>query len=560
MRKIWKIREPDVSKAKALSKSLNISEITAQILLNRGVDSPDEAQSFLNCHISSSHDPNLLKDIAKAVDRIKQAVSRGEKILVYGDYDVDGMTGVTLLYSAIRHLGGNVENYIPNRLEEGYSLNLAAIRTAHKKKISLIVTVDCGITSFKEIDYANSLDIDVIVTDHHEISDEGLPQAYSIINPLRDGCGYPFKHLSGVGLAYKLSRLLLDGTDMPHEDFLDLVALGTVADIAPQVDENRVLTKYGLSRLTRTRRAGLRALIESSGLDGKEISSGHVGFILGPRINAMGRIGSPDVALKLLLTDDTDEAARLADILNTENRNRQRIEAQILSEAVAKVEREVNFKHHRVIVLESASWHPGVIGIVASRIAERFYRPTFLIATGGKMGKGSGRSIAGFHLFDALLKCREHLLGFGGHEGACGITVEKENIAGFRDAINKAASAALKDEDMFPKLAVDVEVPLGKIDEKVIDELESLAPFGPDNPRPVLASSSVVVKDSPRLIGKGGFKLFVTDDNITCEAVSFGRNDLDIPVIGSKIDIAYTPSINTWQGISSLQLEIKDIK
>lgn len=560
MRKIWKIREPDVEKRRLLSDELNISEITSQLLLNRGVLDADSAKTFLACHISSSHDPALLKDIAKAVQRIKKAVSGGEKILVYGDYDVDGITGVAILYSAIRNLGGNVDHYIPNRVEEGYGLNLAAIQSAHKKNVSLIVTVDCGITSFKEIDYASSLGIDTIVTDHHEISHEGLPRAYSIINPLRDGCEYPFKRLSGVGLAYKLLHLLLEGTDIQHEDFLDLVALGTVADIVPQVNENRVLTKYGLSCLTRTTRVGLKALIEASGLNGRQISSGHVGFVLGPRINAMGRIGSADIALRLLLTDDTDEAAKIANVLNTENRNRQKIEGRILNEAIAKVEREINFKNHRVIVLDDTSWHPGVIGIVASRIAEKFYRPTFLIATGGKVGKGSGRSIAGFHLFDALLKCRGHLLGFGGHEGACGITVEKDMIGGFRDAINAAAETALKEEDMFPKLAIDMEVPLNAIDEKAIGEMESLAPFGPDNPRPVLVSCGLVVKDIPRLIGKGGFKLFVTDNKIVCEAVSFGRNSLDIPDIGSRIDIAYTPSINTWQGIDSLQLEIKDIR
>ncbi len=344
------------------------------------------------------------------------------------------------------------------------------------------------------------------------------------------------------------------------EDFLDLVSLGTVADIAPLLGENRILTKHGLGELNRRSRTGLKALMEVSGLNGKDITSGHIGFVLGPRINAMGRLGSPEIALKLLLTDDDVEAASLAKILNTENRSRQRIEAKILNEAVAKVEREVNFKEHKVIVLDSAEWHPGVIGIVASRIAERYYRPAILISTHGKAGKGSGRSIANFHLFDALLKCRSHLLGFGGHEGACGITIEKDKIQGFRDAINKVASDTMKENDMIPKLDIDMDVPLGALKEKVIDELESLAPFGPANPRPVLASSGIIVKDIPRMIGKNGFKLHVTDNKITCEAVSFGRPDIDLPEKGSKVDLAYIPSMNTWQGISSLQLELKDIR
>jgi single-stranded-DNA-specific exonuclease len=560
MRKIWKVREQDVEKRKRLSECLRISEITSQILLNRGIGDPDAARAFLACRMSSSHHPNLLKDIEKAVRRIKKAVSRGERILVYGDYDVDGITGVTLLYSTLRSLGGNAEYYIPNRLEEGYGLNLAAMNAAHKRKVSLIVTVDCGITSFREIEYANRLKIDVIVTDHHELSDGGLPNAYSVINPLRHDCRYPFKHLSGVGLAYKLASLLLEGTNHVPEDFLDLVALGTVADIVPQVDENRILTKHGLFRLNRTRRPGLRALIEVAGLNGRDISIGHIGFILGPRINAMGRIGSPEIALRLLLTDDDGEARDLAKILDTENRKRQRIEAQILNEAIAKVEREVNFKHHRVIVLESANWHPGVIGIVASRIAERFYRPTILISTAGKVGKGSGRSIQNFHLFEALLKCREHLLGFGGHECACGVTIEKGKIAQFRDAINELASHDMKEEDLLPKLDIDMEVPLGALKEDVLDELENLSPFGPENPRPVLSSSGLVVKDIPRLIGKSGFKLLVTDGKSTCEAVSFGRQEFQLPQIGSTVDLAYIPAVNTWQGIPSLQLELKDIK
>jgi single-stranded-DNA-specific exonuclease len=344
-----------------------------------------------------------------------------------------------------------------------------------------------------------------------------LPNAYSVINPLRHDCRYPFKHLSGVGLAYKLASLLLEGTNHVPEDFLDLVALGTVADIVPQVDENRILTKHGLFRLNRTRRPGLRALIEVAGLNGRDISIGHIGFILGPRINAMGRIGSPEIALRLLLTDDDGEARDLAKILDTENRKRQRIEAQILNEAI-------------------------------------------LISTAGKVGKGSGRSIQNFHLFEALLKCREHLLGFGGHECACGVTIEKGKIAQFRDAINELASHDMKEEDLLPKLDIDMEVPLGALKEDVLDELENLSPFGPENPRPVLSSSGLVVKDIPRLIGKSGFKLLVTDGKSTCEAVSFGRQEFQLPQIGSTVDLAYIPAVNTWQGIPSLQLELKDIK
>lgn len=560
MRKIWRIKDSDPAIQDNLSAVLKISKVTAQILANRGIGDPLEANAFLNTSISSCHDPFLLKTMEKAVARIRKAIADKERILVYGDYDVDGITGVAVLYSALKTLGANVENYIPNRLEEGYGLNLGAIKKAQRDGVGLIITVDCGITSFKEIEYAKALKIDTIVTDHHEILEGRIPDAESVINPLQEECKYPFKHLAGVGLAYKLVKALYEGTQFFAEDYLDLVSLGTVADIAPLVGENRVFTKYGLEELNRRNRVGLNALMEVSGLSGKDISSGHIGFILGPRINAMGRVGSPLKALELLLTEDLSHASKLAKMLDTENRRRQKIESAILEEAISKVEREVNFKHHRVIVLASEGWHPGVIGIVASRIAERFYRPTIMISLDGKFGKGSGRSIERFHLFEYLLKCKDALIGFGGHESACGITIEKARIDEFRELINREAADRVEEDTFSPKLDIDMDIPLNALKYDVISELESLAPFGEENPRPVLASRNVVVKDPPRMIGKNGFKMWVTDNGITCEAVSFGRNSLEMPKAGSTIDLAYTPSINNWQGVQSIQLELRDIR
>lgn len=560
MRKIWDIKDSIPSIQDSLSDALKISKVTAQLLANRGITNIKEAGDFLNSSMASCHSPFLLKDMEKAVPRIRKAISEKEKILVYGDYDVDGMTGVALLYSALRNLGATVDSYIPNRLEEGYGLNHAAIKKAHKNGVTLIVTVDCGITSFKEIDEARALKIDTIITDHHEILEGRVPSAFAIINPLQDSCGYPFKHLSGVGLAYKLVKALYEETRFFAEDFLDLVSLGTVADIAPLVGENRTLTKYGLEELNRRNRVGLNALIEVSGLNGKDISSGHVGFILGPRINAMGRVGSPQKALELLLADDKSEALKLARMLDTENRARQKLEARILDEALSKVECEVNFKYHRVIVLASSDWHPGVIGIVASRIAERYYRPTILISLDGKFGKGSGRSIDRFHLFDYILRCKDSLVGFGGHEAACGITIAKERIDEFRDKINSEAAGDIQEEVFSPRLDIDMDIPLNLLNEGVVNEIEMLAPFGEANPRPVLSSKNLVVKDLPRSIGKSGFKMWVTDNNITCEAVSFGRSSLQMPKTGLNIDLAYTPSINNWQGVSSIQLELRDIR
>ena len=560
MRKIWRIKDSNPAIQDSLSSALNISKVTAQLLANRGIDDPHKAGEFLNSSISYCHDPFLLKDMRKAVTRIRKAISGKEKVLVYGDYDVDGITAVALLYSALKTLGADVESYIPNRLEEGYGLNLNAIKRAHKNGVSLIITVDCGISSFKEIEHASMLKIDIVVTDHHEILEGRLPAAYAIINPLQEGCDYPFKHLAGVGLAYKLTKALYEDTRYFAEDYLDLVSLGTVADIAPLVGENRTLAKHGLEELNKRNRPGLNALIEVSGLSGKDVSSGHIGYILGPRINAMGRVGSPLKALELLLTENGSEALKLAKMLDVENRSRQKIETKILEESVSKVEREVNFKHHRVIVLASENWHPGVIGIVASRIADRYYRPTIIISLDGKFGKGSGRSIEHFHLFEYLLRCKDTLIGFGGHESACGLTIEKDKIDEFRDMINKEAHDTIEESIFSPKLDIDIDVPLNILKEDVINELESLAPYGEENPRPVLVSRNLVVKDGPRQIGKSGFKMWVTDDKITCEAVSFGRNSLEIPKPGSKVDLAYTPSLNNWQGLQSIQLELRDIK
>jgi len=560
MKKIWKIKPANPAIQNTFSKELNISKITAQLLSNRGIDSAKKAGEFIACSLSSCHDPFLMKDMDRAVERIKSAILNKEKILTYGDYDVDGMTAVTVLYTALKNLGAIVRTYIPNRLEEGYGLNVGAIKKAEKDGVSLIVTVDCGIGSFAEIEHAKAYKIDVIVTDHHEIVGSRLPGAYAIVNPLQEGCGYPFKHLAGVGIAYKLAKALYEGTPFLAEDFLDLVSLGTIADIVPLNGENRILAKHGLDEINRRTRIGLEALTEASGLSGKEISSGHIGYILGPRINAMGRTGSPQKALELLMASDRSEALKLAKMLNAENRNRQKIEAGILEEALSKVEREVNFKHHKVIVLASENWHPGVIGIVASRIADRFYRPTILVSLDGKHGKGSGRSIDKFNLFDAILKCKDLLVAFGGHEGACGITIEKDKLDDFREMINSLRYEGAAEEIFSPQLNIDMDIPLNDLTESVIGEIERLAPFGEENPRPVFSSRNLLVKEGMRQIGKNGFKMWVTDNSTTCEAVSFGRNQLDVPRPGSGVSLAYIPSINDWQGLQSIQLELKDIQ
>lgn len=560
MEKTWIVKKENRHLRELLAKELGISFVTAQILINRNIATVDEADTFLRCNLSFLHNPYLLKDMDKAVFRIKTAIARKEKIVVYGDYDVDGICGVVLLVSVLRELESRVSYYIPNRLQEGYGLNKSAIKAAKEKKTSLIITVDCGIGAYEEVEYANKLGIDVVITDHHEIVGR-LPRAYATINPLQQDCKYPFKHLAGVGVAYKLAEALTEEYSIRVAEYLDFVALGSIADIVPQIGENRILTRHGLAELNRTNKIGLKALIEVSGLSGRQILSGHIGYIIGPRINASGRIGSPELSVKLLLTKDRVEAEELAKTLDRENRFRQNLENKILKEALTKVKEEVDFSKDRGIILSSENWHKGVIGIVASRLIERFYRPTILIAISKGIGRGSGRSIPDFHLFDAIKKCKEHLLNFGGHEGACGLTISKKKIGIFKETFHKLIKDLLPDELLKPKIEIDMEIPLNFLSNKLIYEIEGLSPFGPWNPRPLLSSRSLHLKSLPQRIGKDGFKIWVTDQKHTCEAVGFGMANSHLPRINSgRVDLVYSPEINNWGGLSSIQLNLCDIK
>lgn len=561
-RKSWHILQENKVLQKQIADNCGITPITAQILINRGITEPAAVNGFLKSDIGSLHDPFLMKDMRKAVDRIKKAISKGEKVMIYGDYDADGISAAAILKRVLRDIGCNVISYIPNRVEEGYGLNKEAVKIAHNRGISLLITVDCGISGKKEVDYLNKLDITTIITDHHKIVEESFPDsAYAVINPLQKDCPYPFKYLSGVAVAYKLAEALTNGCGYDMAKHLDLVALGTIQDMVPQLGENRILTKYGLDKINESKKKGILALIDVAGLKGKTISSRQIGYMLGPRINAVGRVSSADLALRLLVTDDEQEAVGLAEVLNTENRNRQKIENTILTEAVARVENEINFKDDKVIVLESDEWHPGVIGIVASRIAERFSRPTVMISFNKNEGKGSGRSIKNFHLFEAINECRDFLLGFGGHADACGIKISRKDLGDFRLKFNAVASRMLEVGDFMPRLNIDMQIPLSFLKKNVVEELENLSPYGPGNPKPVLLSKGLKVKNKPTFMRRDGVKIWVTDGSRTCEAVGFGLGDMMDDVMESAtIDVAYTPSMNRWRNLDTLQLEIVDLK
>jgi single-stranded-DNA-specific exonuclease len=563
--KKWKIKNPDITKQGFLSDSLGISGIMAQLLVNRGISGIDQARTFLSGDVSELYNPFLMEGMHEAVHRLKKAIDKKEKILIHGDYDVDGITSIAVMVFTLRGLGLEPLYYIPDRLTEGYGLSSGGVEEAIKTGARLVLTVDCGISSRKEVETLNSHNIDVIITDHHEVPDV-LPPAYAIINPLQKDCAYPDKNLSGVSVAFKLCEALCSEYNVKDAwRYIDLVSMGTVSDVAPLIGENRILVKEGLKLLKNGgANRGLKALIEASGIKNREPGSFEIGFILGPRINAAGRLGSAREAVELLLADDDDKARYLAVKLNKSNRERQKIEGMTLKEALSKVDREINFKEHKIIVLHKEEWHTGVIGIVASRVSDRYYRPCILISTKDGIGRGSGRSIENFHLFDALSGCGDFLKEYGGHKYACGLTILEENLSKFTKSINEIANTVLTPEDLVPCLDIDMEIPLGSMDESVVEGINGLQPFGESNPEPVFCSSNLKLA-RPAVIIKGEHvKLWVSDGNKTLEAIGFGlARDKDIGSIVKKsqaLDMAYTVSFNNWQGMRSIQLKIKDLK
>jgi single-stranded-DNA-specific exonuclease len=563
--KRWIVKGSDGADCNDLAESLEISPVIARLLINRGFRDADQARIFLTGGVSDLYDPFLMKGMRRAVERLARAVKNKEKILIHGDYDVDGVTATALLIFVLRDFGLTPFYYIPDRLNEGYGLSAEGVKEALRIKAGLVITVDCGITSCEEIKALNAGGIDVIITDHHEVP-ECLPSAYSVINPHQKDCPYPDENLSGVGVAFKLCQALCSelGSKSVSEK-LDIVAVGTISDVVPLVGENRILVKEGLKLLNNGKaNKGIKALMEESGSKKKEIGSFEVGFIIGPRINAAGRLGSADQAVELLLTEDPEKAAAFAGRLNEANRERQKIERATLNEAVSKIDKEINFKEHKVIVLHNDDWHRGVIGIVASRISNRFYRPTLLISTKDGVGRGSGRSIENFHLFEALAGCDEILKEYGGHKYACGFTIIENNLNLFKKTINEIADNVLSAEDLIPCLNIDMEVKLNLLDYDVIRDISKIGPFGSENAEPLFCSRNLRLIRPPRIMKEEHLKLWVTDGSKNFEAVGFGiAKDPDIQNIlnnHSEFDLAYTASINTWQGLDSIQLKIEDIK
>jgi len=527
------------------------------VLINRQVRSVEEAESFLSAQTSGLLDPYSFLDMHKACGIIRSAAQKKKKILLFGDYDVDGITSVVILKNALEHLGISAMHYIPHRINEGYGLNKNSISFARQKGAGLIITADCGINSIEEVKELRRNNIEVIVTDHHEPGAHTLTEACAVINPKVRGESYKFRDLAGVGVAYKLCQALLE--DMLLEE-LDLVCLGTIADVVPLKGENRVIAREGLLRISDARRTGIRALIESSGLKGKKINSYFVSYILAPRINSSGRMDSAEASLELLMSRDRGEADELAKIIEGHNRQRQKIESKIMDEAEDIISREINFKKHKVIVLAKEGWHRGVLGVVASKIADKFYRPTIVFSKGEEYCKGSGRSIKNFHLFRALGECSDYLLSYGGHSHAVGVVIEKGCIDDFRSKINRLAEEKLRLEDLFPALDVDMELKLADLNEEVISELDALEPFGTGNPEPLFYSRGLRLKGSPLVLGRETLKFWVTDGSTVYPAIAFGMSSFKESLKeAGTFELVYTPRFDSWQGNSSIILETKEI-
>ncbi len=556
MQKIWKLRTPDKALQNILAHELNISPVTAGLLVNRNITTPDAARNFLKPSLSQMHDTNLLPDIDKAAWRIQKALKNKEKVLIFSDYDADGLTALAVLKAAFNMLGLKHEHYLPHRLKEGYGLNLNFVKYAHQAGINLVVTLDCGISNFKEIEELKRLGIDTVVVDHHQPQDGKLPCAVAVVDPKRQDSKYPYSELAGVGLSYKLACHLLNDV---LEDQLDLVSIGTVADVVPLLDENRIIVKEGLKKLNSSPHIGIKAILDVAGVK-KELTTEHIGYIIGPRLNACGRIDSSEQALSLLICSLESEAQELAKQLHAKNLQRQRIESEIIEEAL-QLAQNTDFSKNRVIVLHKDNWHKGVLGIVASKIADRFYRPTVVISWENELGKGSARSSANFHLFEGLLKCAEHLQGFGGHKHAAGLSILRNDIDGFRESINKVAFETLSAQDLIPALNVDLELKLADFDLDLVAQINMLAPFGQDNPKPLFASYGLEVRSKPLLQKKDTLKFWVSCGKFTYPAVGFRMGEYADLVSSSKaVDLVYRLSIDTWQGNNQLQLEIEDIK
>jgi single-stranded-DNA-specific exonuclease len=556
----WMMTESDQHKISELANELKVPSLVAKLLINRDLDDVEEARNFLFDTGDSFHDPFLFEDMKKATERIHKAIENGERILVYGDYDADGVSSTSVLMTVLRDLGAEVEFYIPNRFSEGYGPNEGAFRWAKEEEFTLIITVDTGISAVNEAKLAKELDIDLIITDHHEPGPE-LPPAFALIHPKVEGTTYPFGELAGVGVAFKLAHALYG--ELPVH-LLDLAAIGTIADLVPLRGENRLLAKRGIAQLRVSNRLGIKALCRIANAQQQEITEESIGFMIAPRINAVGRLGDADPAVDLMLTEDAEEAKALAEEIDSLNKERQAIVSQMTEEAVEMVENDFPLKDNAVLVIGKEGWNPGVVGIVASRLVDRFYRPTIVLSFDSEKGtaKGSARSIAGFDLFKNLSTCRDILPHFGGHPMAAGMTLQLDDVAQFRNRLNELASTELTEDDFIPVTQLDASVTVDEISVESIEKLQLLAPFGMHNPKPKWIIDNVSIEHYKKIgSAQNHLKLVLEDKGVQLDGVGFGLGELaDHMTPFSNASVIGELSINEWNNRKKPQVFLQDVK
>lgn len=559
MNKKWEINKPDEEKVKEIENKYQINSLLAKILVNRGITTEKDIKQFLNPTRNDFYDPYLMPDMEKAVKRILKALDRKEKVLIYGDYDVDGITSVTVLKSFLKDRGLEVDEYIPNRLDEGYGLNKPAVEKIAKDQYTLMITVDCGISAIEEVKYANNLGLEVIITDHHEPG-EKLPEAVAVVDAKRRDNEYPFRNLAGVGVVFKLIQAISKKLELEEKEYLkylDIVCIGTISDIVPLVDENRVIVKLGLMLVEQTRNVGLKTILQASGY--QKVDSTTISFGIAPRINACGRMGHQEEALKLFLSTDKDEVNKLAEKLNDYNKQRQEKEKQIFLEALDKIKKE-EISKDSIMVIDGENWHHGVIGIVASKITEMYFKPSILLCFEGNEGKGSGRSIPGFDLHEALSRCEENLEKFGGHSMAIGLGVRREQLEELRKKLDVIAKEKQIDK-IVPILRIDSQVELKDINMQIVESLKQLEPFGEENKVPLFVFKNLKI-DSIRALSEGKhIKLGLREDNKNLiNAMGFNLGELTNEYrIGDKVDIVGSLEINKFNGEENIQILLKDM-
>lgn len=562
MEKRWNLKPVNPKKVSELQEHLKISPVLCNMLTQRGIETFEEARRFFRPSLQDLHDPFLMKDMHKAVSRITTALSNQEKILVYGDYDVDGTTSVACMYRFLKSLGANTEFYLPHRYKEGYGVSKAGIEFAIQNNFSLIVSLDCGIKSVELVAYAKQNGIDFIICDHH-LPDETLPDATAILNAKQSDCSYPYKELCGCGVGLKLIQALCKTLDLPDERwtrYLDLVATAIAADIVSMTGENRVLTFFGLQQVNENPSTGIKALMHLAELKDK-VHVNNLVFVIAPRVNAAGRMDDARKAVELFIEEEFDKALALAKQLHSDNTDRREADSTITEEAISLLENDEHNNHRKTTVLYQGHWHKGVVGIVASRLIEKYYRPTIVLTNSGEKIAGSARSVIGFNVYEAIHQCRDLLDNYGGHFYAAGLTMKAENVTAFRERFEEVVAASITVDQLIPEVSIDTEIALKDITPKFYDIICQMEPFGPDNMRPVFVAKNVYETGNSRIVKEAHIKFQLKQGNVLMDGIGFGLAEkFNLLQPNVPLDVAFTLDENEWQGNKRIQLRVIDLK